>query len=259
MVRYILSSGFFSILFFSCGNNETPDKAADKVTDNKPVAEKRMDSITAEITKARKLQAAGNHSAAFAIANAMLTKYPGQLDALSIESEILKAQGRNEEALTLLEKAYSLQPRDKELAYDLAYEYAAAKSPKALSLTDTLLKYDKTETIARAWYIKGFYYNNLGNALEALRNFDSSNIADYNFIDAYFDKGKILFSQKKYSQALRAFATGQKVSPGTADFYFWVAKTQEVMGNKGDAKANYERAYALDKTMNEAKEAADRL
>ncbi|MDB5208532.1 MAG: hypothetical protein JWR72_3607 [Flavisolibacter sp.] len=255
MGRYILSFGVFSMLFFSCSNND----AADKITDNKPAAEKRMDSITSQIAKARELQETGSYKEAFTIADAMLKKYPGQLDALSIKSEILKAQGKGQEALTLLEKAYSLQPRDKELAYDLAYEYADAKSPKALSLTDTLLKYDKTETIARAWYIKGTYYNNLGNETEALRYFDSSNLADYNFIDAYLDKGQILLRQKKYSQALRAFATGQKVSPATADFYFWVAKTQEAMGNRQDAKTNYERAYALDKTMSEAKEAAERL
>ena len=245
----------FCMLFLSCGNN----KETRAPNDFKPAAEKRMDSITAAIAKARELQEAGKYEQAFAIADAMTRKYPGQLDALSIKAQILKAQGKREEALTLLEKAYALQPRDKELAYDLAYEYAEAKDAKTLSLTDTLIKYDKTETLARAWYIKGFYYNNLGNTKEALRYFDSSSSADYNFIDAYLDKGQILFSQKRYDQALRAFAIGQKLSPATADFYYWVAKTQEAMGNSQDAKANYQRAYALDKTMTEAKQAAERL
>ncbi len=255
MGKNVVAFGIFSLLFFSCGSND----AVDTVADTKPEAEKRMDSITAQIAEARELQEAGKYEQAFAIADAMIKKYPGQLDALSIKVGILKTQGKQNEALTLLEKAYVLQPRDKELAYDLAYEYADAKSPMALSLTDTLVKYDKTETVARAWYIKGTYYNNLGNIKEALRYFDSSNIADYNFIDAYLDKGQILFSQKKYDQALRTFAIGQKLSPATAAFYFWVAKTQEAMSNKADAKANYERAYALDKTMTDAKKAAERL
>lgn len=255
MRRNVLLVSIFSTLIFSCNNND----AADSVDNNKPAAEKRMDSITAQIAKAKDLQEAGKYEQAFAIADAMLQKYPGQLDALSIKAAILKAQGKRNEALSILEKAYALQPRDKELAYDLAYEYADAKNPRALSLTDTLVKYDKTETIARAWYIKGAYYNNLGNTKEALRYFDSSNLADYNFIDAYLDKGQILFGQKKYERALRTFAIGQKVSPATADFYFWVAKTQEAMGNRQDAKANYERAYSLDKTMTVAKDAAEKL
>lgn len=218
-----------------------------------------MDSLAAQISRARLYQETGQPIRALAIADSMLQKFPGQLDAIGIKAEILKQQGRSEEALALLEKAYALQPRDKETAYNLAYEYAETRSPKALSLTDTLIKYDKTETLARAWYIKASYYKNMGNEKEALRYYDSSIVADYNFLDTYLDKGQLLLEQKKYEQALRSFATGQKLSPGTADFYFWVAKTQEAMGNKEDAKMNFERAFALDKTMTEAKAAAEAM
>ncbi len=218
-----------------------------------------MDSLAAKISMARLYHENGQPGKALAIADSMLQKFPGQLDAIGIKAEILKQQGNEEEALSLLEKAYALQPRDKETAYNLAYEYAEAKSPKVLPLTDTLIKYDKTETVARAWYIKASYYKNIGNENEALRYYDSSMIADYNFLDTYLDKGKLLLEQKKLEAALRTFATGQKLSPGAADFYFWVAKTQQAMGNKPDAKMNYERAFALDKSMTEAKAAADAL
>lgn len=218
-----------------------------------------MDSLAAQISRAHLYHEAGQPDRALAIADSMLQKFPGQLDAIGIKAEILKQQGRKEEALALLEKAYALQPRDKETAYNLAYEYAEAKSSKALPLTDTLIKYDKTETLARAWYIKASYYKNTGNEKEALRFYDSSIIADYNFLDTYLDKGQLLLEQKKYEQALRTFATGQKLSPGTADFYFWVAKTQQAMGNNKDAKMNFERAFALDKTMTEAKAAAESI
>lgn len=221
--------------------------------------DKTMDSITVEIGKARELQAKGKYAQALTIADAMIQKYPGQLDALSIKAEILKEQGKGEEALRLLEKAYAMQPRDKETAYNLAYEYADAKNAKALAFADTLIKYDQTATVARAWYIKATYFLNIGNEKEALRFLDSSNIADVNFADAYFDKGQLLFKQKKYEAALKTFALGQKFNPGVADFYLWIAKTQEAMGNKTDAKANYERAFALDGSLREAKEAAEKL
>lgn len=224
-----------------------------------PSGEKTMDSLAIKIAEAKDYQNKKEYAKAVGIADEVLQKFPGQLDAIGIKAEILKTQGKSDEALTLLEKAYALQPRDKETAYNLAYEYADQKNSKALSLTDTLIKYDKTETVARAWYIKATYYNNLGNDAQALRYYDSSTIADPNFLDTYLDKGQLLLKQNKYEQALRSFATGQKFSPGAAEFYFWVAKTQEAMGNKADAKANYERAYALDKTWTEAKEAAERL
>lgn len=221
--------------------------------------EKFMDSLSARIAAAKEFQEKGNYAAALAVSDSLLAKYPGQLDALGIKSDVLKAQGKPLEALAVLEQAYALQPRDKETAYNLAYEYADAKDRKALSLTDTLVKYDKTETIARAWYIKGHFFNRHGDDANALRYFDSATIADYNFIDAHLDKGRLLYQQKDLEGALQSFATGQKVSPGTGEFYYWVAKTQEAMGNKADAKSNYERAYALDKELTDAKAAAERL
>lgn len=242
-----------SLAVWSCGTN------GEKPAPVQSPEVKTMDSLSAQIAVARDYQDKQQYEQALAITDAMLARFPGQLDAIGIKADIYKQQGKEQEALALLEKAYALQPRDKETAYNLAYEYALAKSPKTLPLTDTLLKYDKTETVARAWYIKAVYYKNTGKEKEALRLYDSASFADYNFLDAYLDKGKILLQQKKYDQALKAFATGQKVSPATADFYFWVAKTQEGMGNKADAKINYERAFALDKTMTEAKEAAERL
>lgn len=238
----------------SCGNDDHP-----KTQIAAPSEEGTMDSITAQIVKAREFQEGGQFAEALQIADAMIQKYPGQLDALSIKAEILKEQGKQGDALALLEKAYALQPKDKETAYNLAYEYAEAKNPKALSLTDTLIKYDKTATVARAWYIKATYHQNRGNEKEAMRFYDSSMVADYNFLDAYFDKGQLQFKQKKYEAALKTFALGQKLSPAAADFYFWIAKTQEAMGDKTDAKINYERAYALDKSLTEAKEAGERL
>ncbi len=224
-----------------------------------PSVQKTMDSIAAQIATAKNLKAKGQYDAALKIADALIKKYPGQLDAMGIKADVLKEQGKEAEAIAVLEKAYALQPRDKETAYNLAYEYADAKNEKALSLTDTLLKYDKTETVARAWYTKAYYFNRVGNEPQALRYYDSSLAADYNFLDAYIDKGKLLFGQKKYEAALKTFALGQKVSPAAAEFYLWVAKTEEAMGNKQDAKANYESAYALDKMLTEAKEAAERL
>lgn len=254
MFRIIITAFAFSVLLFSCGEDEKPQP-----TDKPVTGDNLMDSISAEISKAQNFLDKNQYDDALRIADAMILKYPGQLDALNIKAEILKQQGKTDEALVLMEKAYAMQPKDKETAYNLAYEYADAKNSKALSLSDTLLKYDKTETVARAWYIKAIYHNNIGNEKEAMRYYDSSIIADYNFLNAYLEKGQLQYKQKQYEAAQKTFGTGQQMGPAEPDFYFWAAKTQEAMGNKKDAKENYKRAYALDKNMIEAKEAAERL
>src|SRR6478672_5170689 len=95
----------------SCSNNE------DKPAGTQSPEVKTMDSLTAQVNLARNYQEKKDYGKALAIADAMLQKYPGQLDAIGIKADIYKAQGKTDDALALLEKAYTLQPRDKETAY----------------------------------------------------------------------------------------------------------------------------------------------
>jgi len=214
-------------------------------------------SIALQIGLARGYQAKGEMNKALAITDTVLNHYPGQLDALTLKSEVLKTQN-NSNSLAYLEKAFSLVPSDPVLAYDLAYEYADTKNSRALALTDSLIK-AKAPEFEKAYYVKGLYFNNTGNAAEALKNFDAAIRMNYNFLDAYRDKGQLLLEQKKYEQALKTFQLALKVAPASADFYYLIGKTQQAMGNREEAKLNYQRAYGLDKSLTEAKEAADKL
>jgi len=162
------------------------------------------------------------------------------------------------QSLSVLEKRYALVPSDPVLAYDLAYAYAEAGNAKVLRLTDSLIK-ARTPEFEKAYYTKADYFSRINNEKEALKNYDAAIAANLHFLDAQIDKGRLLFHQKQYDAALKTFATGQKISPAEPMFYFWIAKTQEAMGNKADAKTNYQRAYSLDKTLTDAKEAAARL
>jgi tetratricopeptide (TPR) repeat protein len=216
-------------------------------------------SISLKVGLARGYQQKQQWDKALAICDTVISHYPNQLDALILKSEVLKAQNKNAESLATMEKAYSYAPFDKDLSYDLAYDYADAKNAKAISLSDSLIKKDSSETVARAYYIKATYFSNIGNNDEAIKNYDASIAHDYNFLDSYRDKGQLLYNQKKYDAALKTFQLALKVSPATAEFYFWMGKTQEAMGNKEEAKLNYQRAYGLDKTMTEAKEAANKI
>ena len=99
----------------------------------------------------------------------------------------------------------------------------------------------------------------MGNASEAIKNFDEAIRRDYYFLDAYMDKGQTLYDQKNYKAALSVFNLAATITPTYADAYFWMGKTKEALGNKAEAKLDYQRAYGLDKTMTEAKESAEKL
>lgn len=215
-------------------------------------------SIALQIGLARGYQSKGDTGKAAAITDAIIKRYPGQLDALTLKSEILSQQNNKSGALAYLEKAYALVPSDPSLAYDLAYEYAELENPKAVTLADSIIK-AKTPEFEKAFYIKAVYMTRVGKTAEAIRNFDAAIQINYNFLDAYRDKGQLLLEQKKYEQALKTFELALKVAPASAEFYYLAGKTQQAMGNKQEARLNYQRAYGLDKSMTEAKEAADKL
>lgn len=216
-------------------------------------------SIALKVSLATQLHQKGATNQALAICRQIIQQYPNQIDALLLQAQILKEQHKEEEALATLEKAYTYAPFDVELSYNLAFEYAQRKNPKAINLADSLLKMDSAGIHAEPYYFKGLYYESTGNIPLALQYLDQAIQHDYYFLDAYMEKGHILYNQKKYEQALKTFQLARTVSPTFADAYYWMGKCQEAMGDKTNAKLNYQRAYGLDKTLDEAKQAADRL
>jgi tetratricopeptide (TPR) repeat protein len=146
-----------------------------------------------------------------------------------------------------------------EAALQLANLYAETKNPKTLVICNAMNKNDPDGTNPNPDYLKGVYYYNLDDYDNALEQFNSCIRKDYNFLDAYMEKGRILYKQAKYNEAIAVYDLAIKVSGTFADAYYWKGQCQEVRGQKEEAKLNYEKAFALDKTLIEAKEAAEKI
>jgi len=220
-------------------------------------ARKLPNSIALQVGLARGYQQKGQTDKAVAITDKIISQYPNQIDALTLKSELVKETKRGE-SIAFMERAYSLVPSDPQIAYDLAFEYAETNSQKTIKLTDSLIKANTPE-IEKAYYIRGLYYANIGKRDEAIKNYNESIRKNYNFLDAYRDKGQVQLQQKDYSGALKTFELGLRVDPSVAEFYYWIAKVNEAQNNLAEAKLNYKKAYELDKNMTEAREAYDRL
>jgi tetratricopeptide (TPR) repeat protein len=216
-------------------------------------------SISLKVSLARGYQSTGQLQKALDIANEVLAAHPNQLDALILKYEILKATGKEKEAINVLQTAYTYAPFDPELVHNLAFEYALAGDAKVLALSDSLIKADVKQSHAEPYYFKGIYFNKKGDTKQALGMLDEAIRHDYYFIDAYMEKGEILFNMKKFPDAHKIFQLASNISPTYAQAYFWMGKTEEAEGKNKEAKLNYQRAYGLDKTLTEAKAAADRL
>ena len=216
-------------------------------------------SISLKMARARGYQQKGDLEKALAICDDILRSHPNALDTWQLKAEIHKEQGNTAAAIAALENAYAYAPFDISLSYELAFTYAEAKNAKVLALADSLIRMDTSETHAEPYYFKGVYYSNLGQAEQALRYFEQAIRHDYNFLDAHMDKGTLLYRQKKFEAALQTFQRALTITPSYAEAWLWSGKTREAMNQKQEARLDYQRAYGLDKSLAEAKEAADRL
>jgi tetratricopeptide (TPR) repeat protein len=196
---------------------------------------------------------------ALVICDKVLQQHPDQVAVLMMKADLLEQTNDTAGSILTLEQAYRFAPSNQDLCYNLAFKFAQSKNPKVLTLCDSLLQHDTIEKKAEPWYFKGIYYSSINEKGKALGCFDKAIQFDYSFLDAYMDKGQVLYDQKKYAEAISVFQLALKVSATYADAYYWLGKCQEAVGKKEDAILNYQRAYGLDKSLSEAKEAADRL
>jgi tetratricopeptide (TPR) repeat protein len=217
------------------------------------------ESFLLQLTLARAFNAQEKVDDALKICNAILEKAPQQVDVLKIKAELLDKKGNSAESISLLEKAYSLTPFDIDLNYELAYKYAENKNSKIISLCDSLIKVDTLQIHAEPYYYKGIYYSNMGDKARAISLFEEAIVHDKYYMNAYIEKGRVLYDQKKFADALKVFQLANSLSNTFPDAYFWIGKSQEALGQKEEALLNYQRAYSLDKTFTEAKEAIDKL
>jgi tetratricopeptide (TPR) repeat protein len=211
------------------------------------------------LTLARAYDARNRTDEALAVVNAVLKNYPDLVDFLKFKAALLDKKGLIHESVSALETAYFLAPYDLELNYELGFKYAETKNQKVIALMDSLGRSDSLAQRAEPLYYKGIYYSNINEKGKALELFTGAIARNYYFLNAYIEKGRVYFDQGKFNDAYRTFNLAMTVSPKFPDAYYWMGRCQEALGKKAEALQNYLRAYGLDKSFTEAKEAADKL
>src|SRR5258706_6915416 len=216
-------------------------------------------SLLLKLSLAHAYNAKGETDAALLACDLILLDHPDQIDVMKMKAELLDKKGSKDESIRILEKAYHLTPFDVDLNYILALKYAESKNSKVVSLCDSLIKKDSLHLHAEPYYYKGIYYSNTNDKTKALAMFNEAIQHDYYFLDAYIEKGAVLYEQKKYNDALKVFQLVNTISATFADAYYWMSKCLQALGQKDEALRDYQRAYGLDKTFTQAKDSADKL
>ena len=210
------------------------------------------------------LQEAGRYKEAVNVLDSMnitmgdSTQMKVYLNYLYKRTELLVLGGDTAGAIKSLE-FFVIPGELTDAGLQLANLYAETKNPRTISICDSMNKNDESKRDPNPDYLKGVYYYNIGDYSKALELFNSCIKKDYTFLDAYMEKGRILYKQSKFTEAMEVYDLAIKVSNSYADAHLWKGKCQEALGQKEEAKISYQRAYAFDKTLTEAKEAADRI
>jgi tetratricopeptide (TPR) repeat protein len=107
--------------------------------------------------------------------------------------------------------------------------------------------------------IRGIYYRNTKEYTKALTCFNLCINDNYTFMEAYIEKGSLLYDLKKHKESISVFDKATTVNNTFADGYYWIAKNQEALNQVKEAVDNYKRALALDQEFEEARAALKRL
>jgi tetratricopeptide (TPR) repeat protein len=200
----------------------------------------------------------GKREDALALYDDMIKKDSNDFEAWYEKGTLLAALADTTQAISDLEKSYSIQPLQLS-GLALANLYAETKNKKTLSLCDALLKADSTGELIDAVFLKGVYYSNTNDYANAIAQFDQCIKMDWKFTDAYIEKGIVFIEDKKPQEAITTLKLATTVSNTDADVYYWLGRAYEAGGNKKEALNNYIRATQLDRNFTEAKEGIKRV
>lgn len=162
-------------------------------------------------------------------------------------------------AIKCFRVANNIYPNADYLLY-LANLLAEQKDKESLIIcANILISFPGNDHKADCYFIKGIYYARIHDQNKANVYLDSCILTNYRYIEAFMEKGFILFDNHQISAALAIFNTVIQINPLYADGYYWKAKCFEENKNIPAAIEQYQKALSLDPDLKQATNALIQL
>lgn len=175
------------------------------------------------------------------------------------KAQLLENDGDTTQAIICYKRAIKVYPSaDAQLS--LANLLAEKKDSLALTICGAL--YNSTmdrSNDAHCNFITAVYYARTHQYDKAISFFDKCIVNDYNYLEAYMEKGFVFYDQQKFKDALGMFHRITIIKNTYADAYYWMGKCYEKLNNKEKAIEEYQKSLGLDPQLKEAKTALKRL
>lgn len=154
-------------------------------------------------------------------------------------------------ALLCFEKIKTLPIKDPTVFLTWAYIKAEREDGDCLSLLKKARTLGADADIrAQAAFVKGIYYRNIRENKQAIAAFDAAIRLRWTFLEAYLEKGALLFAMKRFKEAERVFLLALRTHIKSAEVYYWLGRiAEEWRLPKDKIKAFYRQALLLDKNF----------
>jgi tetratricopeptide (TPR) repeat protein len=262
MKRFIVPILFLTII--GCKQQEKSDspkqlvipEAAQKLYD---AVSKYPDSTALRIQLVNALDSVGALQPALAQMDSLIVRDSLNFGIWFHKAQLSEKANDTVGALRAYDKAARIYPSPDALL-SMANLYAEKKDVKAIILCDQVeqLRLGR-EYLAHCSFIKGVYYARTGELVKALTSFDRCIANDYQYMEAYMEKGFVFYDIKQSDKAIAVFNQAIEIRPTYADAFYWLGKTYEQKGDKEQAVKEFQRSLVLDPSIKEAKDALKRL
>lgn len=161
-------------------------------------------------------------------------------------------------AIKQFENAVSFSPQMSDWL-SLGSLYAGKKDPKSFEVAFEIEKTDPPKYKKEACFIRGTYYESIGNFKQAISSFDSCIQIEFSFMEAYREKAICLIQMNQYKEATKVLDRAVTLNNRFADGYYWMGVCFEKSNETDRAIASYQNAILYDNTYTEAEDALRRL
>ena len=175
----------------------------------------------------------------------LLEKYPDSVELINLVANSKLQTGDTGKSIQLLSQSLGLKLEQPEVENQLGFLLVAIKSEQALLIATRMTHSEKALDAAKGHYIKGLFYANTGNDIEAIKSFDSSIISNFTFTDAYIEKAISLYHSREINKAIDALSKAMDLDSKNPDVYYWLGLCLEEKKENEKAAAYFEETLRL--------------
>jgi tetratricopeptide (TPR) repeat protein len=177
--------------------------------------------------------------------NEALKLRPNDMELYKLLSEVLIAQGRNDEIVNLYKKLIQENPNNLEALFELGNSLIDMGK-----LDDALLILEKANRLKpdnlSVLYNLGFVHLLLDNNNSAIEIFTKAINIQPNRSEFYFRLGQAYNQEKKYEKAIEYYSKAVDLNSEISEYYYNLALNLSIIEKYDEAKINYEKAIKLE-------------